>query len=56
MHMAADVFLGEMTTYNVLAETQKGNPDNVVMVGASLDSVSNGPGYPEQRRGKRCNS
>jgi Zn-dependent M28 family amino/carboxypeptidase len=51
MHMVADVFLGERTTYNLLAETPSGNPDNVVMVGASLDSVSNGPGIQSNGAG-----
>ena len=36
MHMIANVFRGPATTFNVLAETPGGNPDNVIMVGAHL--------------------
>ncbi|HEX9995398.1 MAG TPA: M28 family metallopeptidase [Acidimicrobiales bacterium] len=39
------------TTYNVLAETASGNPDNVVMVGAHLDSVGAGPGINDNGSG-----
>ncbi|SEF18476.1 M28 family peptidase [Jiangella alba] len=39
------------TTYNVLAETRKGNPDNVVMAGAHLDSVQDGPGINDNGSG-----
>jgi Zn-dependent M28 family amino/carboxypeptidase len=38
-------------TYNVLAETAGGNPDNVVVVGAHLDSVSRGPGINDNSSG-----
>ena len=39
------------TTYNVLAETPTGNPDNVIMVGAHLDSVPRGPGINDNGSG-----
>jgi Zn-dependent M28 family amino/carboxypeptidase len=39
------------TTYNVLAETPTGDPDNVVMVGAHLDSVPRGPGINDNGSG-----
>ncbi|WP_116952204.1 M28 family metallopeptidase [Jiangella endophytica] len=39
------------TTYNVLAETRKGNPDNVVMAGAHLDSVHDGAGINDNGSG-----
>ncbi|PZF80326.1 M28 family metallopeptidase [Jiangella anatolica] len=39
------------TTWNVLAETTKGNPDNVVMAGAHLDSVQEGPGINDNGSG-----
>jgi Zn-dependent M28 family amino/carboxypeptidase len=41
----------ERTTYNVLAETQTGRHDNVVMAGAHLDSVSEGPGINDNGSG-----
>ncbi len=39
------------TTYNVIAETRKGDPDNVVMAGAHLDSVQEGPGINDNGSG-----
>ncbi|NNE11641.1 MAG: M28 family peptidase, partial [Ilumatobacter sp.] len=51
MRLVADVFRGEATTVNVLAETPGGDPDNVVMVGAHLDSVNEGPGIQDNGSG-----
>ncbi len=39
------------TDYNVIAETRKGDPNNVVMVGAHLDSVPAGPGINDNGSG-----
>ena len=39
------------TTYNVLAETPTGDPNNVVVVGAHLDSVPRGPGINDNGSG-----
>ena len=39
------------TTYNVLAETRRGDPDNVVMAGAHLDSVLEGAGINDNGTG-----
>ncbi|MFI7455608.1 M20/M25/M40 family metallo-hydrolase [Nonomuraea sp. NPDC049714] len=39
------------TTYNVIAETRRGDPGNVVMVGAHLDSVQEGPGINDNGSG-----
>jgi Zn-dependent M28 family amino/carboxypeptidase len=39
------------TTYNVIAETRRGNADNVVMSGAHLDSVEAGPGINDNASG-----
>ncbi|WP_207957366.1 M28 family metallopeptidase [Streptomyces sp. YIM 98790] len=39
------------TTPNVIAETPGGDPDNVVMVGAHLDSVPEGPGINDNASG-----
>ena len=44
MRLKTDTFRGIATTYNVLAESKDGDPNNVVMVGAHLDSVNAGPG------------
>ena len=39
------------TTENIIAETATGDPNNVVVVGAHLDSVSNGPGINDNGSG-----
>ena len=39
------------TTYNVLAETRRGRTDNVVVLGAHLDSVPEGPGINDNGSG-----
>lgn len=44
MHMTSDVFRGDLTTSNIIAETPSGNPDKVVMAGAALDSSLTSPG------------
>jgi len=51
MRMIADVFHGQATTYNVFAETQGGDPGNVVMAGAHLDSVNQSPGINDNGSG-----
>ena len=51
MHMIADVLRGTATTFNVIAETRNGRDDNVVMVGAHLDSVNAGPGIQDNGSG-----
>ena len=51
MRLKADTFRGIATTYNVLAESKSGNPDNVVMIGAHLDSVNAGPGINDNGSG-----
>ena len=40
-----------ITQRNVIAETRGGNPDNVVMAGAHLDSVQRGPGINDNGSG-----
>lgn len=42
---------GIATTFNVLAESTSGDPNNVVMVGAHLDSVNAGPGINDNGSG-----
>ena len=39
------------TTENVIAETRRGDPNNVVVVGAHLDSVGAGPGINDNGSG-----
>jgi Zn-dependent M28 family amino/carboxypeptidase len=51
LHMIVDVFRGEVTSFNVIAESRKGDPSNVVMVGAHLDSVAAGPGIQDNGSG-----
>ncbi|WP_104105363.1 M28 family metallopeptidase [Nocardioides sp. 616] len=41
----------ERTAYNVIAETRRGNDDNVVMAGAHLDSVQGGAGINDNGSG-----
>ncbi|MFL6127227.1 M28 family metallopeptidase [Actinophytocola sp.] len=41
----------QRTTYNVIAETQTGRTNNVVMAGAHLDSVPAGPGVNDNGTG-----
>ena len=51
LRLKTDTFRGIATTYNVLAETQDGDPNNVIMVGAHLDSVNAGPGINDNGSG-----
>lgn len=51
LHLVADVFRGIATTFNVLAESKSGDESNVVMAGAHLDSVNQGPGIQDNGSG-----
>jgi len=51
MRLKTDTFRGEATTSNVIAESVSGDPNNVVMVGAHLDSVNAGPGINDNGSG-----
>jgi len=51
LRLKTDTFRGIATTYNIFAETKDGNPNNVVMVGAHLDSVNAGPGIQDNGSG-----
>jgi aminopeptidase Y len=51
MRLKTDTFRGIATTSNVLAESALGNPNNVVMLGAHLDSVNAGPGINDNGSG-----
>jgi aminopeptidase Y len=51
LRLKTDTFRGIATTYNVLAESPEGDPNNVVMAGAHLDSVDAGPGIQDNGSG-----
>lgn len=51
MRLFANVLRESLTTANVLAETRGGRADNVVMLGAHLDSVFEGPGINDNGSG-----
>jgi aminopeptidase Y len=51
MRLKTATFRGIATTYNVLAESKGGDPNNVVMAGAHLDSVNAGPGSNDNGSG-----
>ena len=51
LRLKTDVLRTPATSENVLAETKGGNPDNVVMAGAHLDSVPAGPGINDNGSG-----
>ncbi|HEX6967591.1 MAG TPA: M28 family metallopeptidase [Micromonosporaceae bacterium] len=51
LRVATHAFRGMATTENIFAESTWGDPNNVVMVGAHLDSVSAGPGINDNGSG-----
>lgn len=51
MKLVIDKTLEERQTFNVIAETTTGRDDNVVMLGAHLDSVGDGPGINDNGSG-----
>ncbi|MFD0774123.1 M20/M25/M40 family metallo-hydrolase [Streptomonospora algeriensis] len=51
LRLKVDASVTERTSYNVTAETKGGARDNVVMVGAHLDSVPEGPGINDNASG-----
>jgi aminopeptidase Y len=51
LRVKTETFRGIATTYNVLAESRGGDANNVVMVGAHLDSVNAGPGINDNGSG-----
>ena len=51
MRVVVDYAAEERTTYNILAETERGDDDNVVMAGAHLDSVQDGAGINDNGSG-----
>jgi Zn-dependent M28 family amino/carboxypeptidase len=51
VHLKVDALAETRTTRNVIAETTRGDPNNVIVVGAHLDSVSRGPGIQDNGSG-----
>lgn len=51
VHVKTDTESSMKTTWNITAETKYGNPDNVVMAGAHLDSVQAGEGINDNGSG-----
>ena len=51
LHVATDTISENRVTWNVIAETASGRDDNVVVVGAHLDSVVAGPGVNDNGSG-----
>ncbi|GAA3685683.1 aminopeptidase PaaP [Nonomuraea antimicrobica] len=51
VQMNWDPIVETRTTYNVIAQSRKGNPDNVVMLGSHLDGVQEGPGINDNGSG-----
>ncbi|MFU8850109.1 M28 family metallopeptidase [Micromonospora sp. SL1-18] len=51
LRVKADTFRGKATAENLIAESVWGDPNNVVMAGAHLDSVSAGPGINDNGSG-----
>ncbi|HSK55809.1 MAG TPA: M20/M25/M40 family metallo-hydrolase [Jiangellales bacterium] len=51
VQIVTDTFIEIRTTWNVLAETEAGRDDNVVMLGAHLDSVAEGAGINDNGSG-----
>lgn len=51
VHIKTDAEYIHTTTENIIAETRTGRPDHVVMAGAHLDSVEEGPGINDNGSG-----
>lgn len=51
LRLSVDAETTPVTTRNVIAETRTGAPDDVVMAGAHLDSVTEGPGMNDNASG-----
>ncbi len=51
LRVKTNTFRGTATTSNIIAESKGGDPNNVVMVGAHLDSVDEGPGINDNGSG-----
>jgi Zn-dependent M28 family amino/carboxypeptidase len=51
LHIKADTTNERRTAHNVIADTKRGRADNVIVMGAHLDSVTKGPGINDNGSG-----
>ncbi|KAI1281139.1 peptidase family M28 [Xylaria sp. FL0933] len=51
VELFVDAIFEKRTTWNIIAETKQGDPNNIVMLGAHLDSVQAGPGVNDDGSG-----
>ncbi len=51
LRVKTETFRGTATTSNIIAQSREGDANNVVMVGAHLDSVDEGPGINDNGSG-----
>lgn len=51
VRLVIDGFLEIRETFNIISETVEGDPNNVIMIGAHLDSVQAGPGVNDDGSG-----
>jgi Zn-dependent M28 family amino/carboxypeptidase len=51
VHLSVDAITTPRVQYNVIADSKRGDPDNVVVVGGHLDSVEAGPGINDNGSG-----
>ncbi|KAJ9144606.1 Peptide hydrolase [Pleurostoma richardsiae] len=51
VNLLVDSIAEERETWNVISETKEGDPNNVIMLGAHLDSVQEGPGINDDGSG-----
>lgn len=51
LRMEVTTTIQSKVSYNVIAETKTGNPDNIVFLGSHLDSVDEGPGINDNGSG-----
>ena len=51
LHIKTDTISEQRTAHNVIADTKRGRADNVVVMGAHLDSVTKGPGINDNGSG-----
>ncbi|RGP59758.1 hypothetical protein FSPOR_11103 [Fusarium sporotrichioides] len=51
INLIIDVLTEKRETWQIIADTKEGNPDNIVMLGAHLDSVQEGPGINDNGSG-----
>jgi Iap family predicted aminopeptidase len=51
VRLVVDGFLEIRETFNIISETKEGDPNNVIFVGAHLDSVQAGPGINDDGSG-----